>query len=349
MRYSKIAVEGRRLFPAWVVLVAIVTMVGSCVDEMPPAGAPSRARYPQPYGASYTPNPQPPPAPYEPPLAPQAAPTASPLPSLFSQSAPNPTLWFSFVGSGTAAGQFAAAVQRGLLGAGYQIVTDERMVHDATAQLRIGSPTAGVPRFGRPRTMVISAILVGEAQGTIVEQTSVRFETDGVAFSPDAAGRLVAPLAQSTRLRALVPQIVKQSPPSQPQEAVDAGPPPKDEKQERQAREEEEAAWIAARVEACRQPAALTSCDALRMFLVRYQTGSHLQEGTAALKQAEPGLAALQKDENEWQRSGSSACVPGATKDACVGVEIYVAKYPAGLHAVDAQRLLDQAKAKVRR
>jgi hypothetical protein len=333
-------------------LLAVVLMAAAC-DETPPARAPSRRAYPPPYGARYAPYPQPqsmpPPAPYEQRLVTQVAPTtpaAAPPPLGAPQSARNPTLLFSFVGRGASAPYFAAAVQRGLADAGYPVVADSRFPHDADALLRITLAAAGPPNSARyGHTVVMTAILVIEARGAIVDQTSVRFETDGGTFPPDAVGRLVTPLNQSMRLRDFAQQTAAQNLPQPPHlEAADAQPQPKDEKQERQAREEEEAAWIAARVEGCRQPAALTSCDAVRMFLVRYPKGNHIDDGNSAVAQAAPKIAELQKDENTWQAAGSAACVPGGTKDVCVGVELYLHHYPAGLHAVDAQRLMDQAR-----
>ena len=83
-----------------------------------------------------------------------------------------------------------------------------------------------------------------------------------------------------------------------------------------------------------------------RMLLVHYPKSSHTDEGNAALAQATPKIAELQKDENDWQATGSAACVPGASAQACDGIAIYQLKHAAGLHAAEAQRKLDARGAK---
>jgi len=46
------------------------------------------------------------------------------------------------------------------------------------------------------------------------------------------------------------------------------------------------------------------------------------------------------KDDNAWENAGSIECRAQKTREACVGVEVYVAKFPAGMHAAEAKRLL---------
>jgi hypothetical protein len=103
----------------------------------------------------------------------------------------------------------------------------------------------------------------------------------------------------------------------------------------------EETLWNAARVTGCELPAALTGCDAVRIYLARYPNGAHVEEANKALAAGQPQLEKLQKDENAWQQAGTITCRTHAGTDPCVGVELYLTKYPAGLHADEAHALLN--------
>lgn len=80
----------------------------------------------------------------------------------------------------------------------------------------------------------------------------------------------------------------------------------------------------------------------MRAFLGRRPDGVHAQEAKDALATAQPRLDALQKDEATWTAANPEACRRG-DKDACARVEIYLAKYPAGLHASEARSLTSGA------
>jgi hypothetical protein len=109
----------------------------------------------------------------------------------------------------------------------------------------------------------------------------------------------------------------------------------------RSARVREETAWNNARVTGCEFPVALTGCDAVRIYLAKYPTGGHVDEANKALATGQPQLEKLQKDENVWQQAGVTTCRGHTDKDACLGVELYLTKYQAGLHADEARALLN--------
>jgi hypothetical protein len=106
------------------------------------------------------------------------------------------------------------------------------------------------------------------------------------------------------------------------------------------ARVREETVWNKARVTGCELPVSLAGCDAVRIYLAKYPTGAHVDEANKALAAGQPQLEKLQKDENAWQQAGVTACRAPGGKDACLGVELYLTKYPAGLHADEARTLL---------
>ncbi|HEX7600018.1 MAG TPA: hypothetical protein VF316_00360, partial [Polyangiaceae bacterium] len=106
----------------------------------------------------------------------------------------------------------------------------------------------------------------------------------------------------------------------------------------RVARRDEDADWYRIRLEQCTVPISLTSCDGVRGFLIKHPDGTHADEAKAALATATPKLEALQKDEAAWKTAEPEACRRG-DKDACTKVEIYLAKFPAGLHAGEAKGL----------
>jgi hypothetical protein len=106
------------------------------------------------------------------------------------------------------------------------------------------------------------------------------------------------------------------------------------------ARVRQETTWNKARVTGCELPVSLTGCDAVRIYLAKYPAGAHVEEANHALAAGQPQLEKLQKDENAWQQAGTAACRAQGGKDTCLGVELYLTKYQAGLHADEARALL---------
>jgi hypothetical protein len=102
----------------------------------------------------------------------------------------------------------------------------------------------------------------------------------------------------------------------------------------------DDAEWNAADPTACKVPATLEACDAVRAYLVKHPQGKYAAEASRTLAAGAPTLERLRKDDNAWENAGAMECRAQKTRDACVGVEVYVAKFPAGMHAAEAKRLL---------
>lgn len=98
--------------------------------------------------------------------------------------------------------------------------------------------------------------------------------------------------------------------------------------------------WNAADPTACKVPATLEACDAVRAYLVKHPQGKYAAEASRTLAAGGPTLERLRKDDNAWENAGAMECRTQKTREACVGVEVYVAKFPAGAHAAEARRLL---------
>lgn len=97
--------------------------------------------------------------------------------------------------------------------------------------------------------------------------------------------------------------------------------------------------WYKLKPVACKVPLKLDACDPIRAYLVKWPQGAHAQEARSTLDAAEPALEKLQKDENDWQAVRPDDCRRKKTRDACAGVEVYLHRYPAGLHADEAKKL----------
>ena len=238
-----------------------------------------------------------------------------------------------------AAPDIARAAQVALTRGGY-MVSGDRRVGDVTVQIAASVapvPSAehvqvnGVERVMRHYSVTVS-ILAG---GQVIEHASTEFEADGVV-SPGRLLPIVAALNASTRLVQFA-RIV------QSRRANEANEAEKNRlaAEEANARVEEETTWNAARVTGCELPISLTGCDAVRIYLAKYPEGAHVEEAKKAISAGEPQLLKLQKDENAWQQAGVAACRSHSGTEPCLGVELYLAKYQAGLHADEARALLD--------
>ena len=102
----------------------------------------------------------------------------------------------------------------------------------------------------------------------------------------------------------------------------------------------DDAEWNAADPTACKVPATLEACDAVRAYLVKHPQGKYAAEASRTLAAGAPTLERLRKDDNAWESAGAVECRTQKTREACVGVEVYVAKFPAGMHVAEAKRLL---------
>ena len=239
------------------------------------------------------------------------------------------------------------ALQNQLVGAGYRIALDAKSPADANARLNV--TTAEQPSMftvvvnGQRRvTYLVTATLVLEEAGTIIDQVSTQFEAPNGQVNPLEVGRLVTNLSQSQRLvsfgqfiqnrRAQQAQQAAQLAAQQQQQAAD------------EARRVQEEAWIKANPMGCQRPTSLSACEGVQLYLARYPTGAHAEEARGVLAASVPAFVALQRDEKVWATSGFEACLPGGAKDACDGVDIYVTKFPAGMHAGQAGQILNAAR-----
>jgi len=98
--------------------------------------------------------------------------------------------------------------------------------------------------------------------------------------------------------------------------------------------------WYKLKPVSCKVPIKLDACDPIRAYLVRWPQGVHADEARNTLEAAEPALEKLQKDDNDWQAVRPDDCRRKKTADACAGVEVYLHRYPAGLHTDEAKRLM---------
>lgn len=99
--------------------------------------------------------------------------------------------------------------------------------------------------------------------------------------------------------------------------------------------------WYKVKPVNCKVPIKLDACDPIRAYLVQWPQGAHADEARNTLEAAEPALEKLQKDDNDWQSVRPDDCKKKKTRDTCAGVEVYWHRYPAGLHADEAKRLLN--------
>jgi hypothetical protein len=103
-------------------------------------------------------------------------------------------------------------------------------------------------------------------------------------------------------------------------------------------------AYLAAEPKVCASAIKLNACDLLEKYLVAHPSGAHAAEAKSTVEASKPKLANLQKDEDLWQaKSGFASCRDQHNTEACTGVELYLVKFPAGLHADEARGLLKPA------
>jgi len=112
-------------------------------------------------------------------------------------------------------------------------------------------------------------------------------------------------------------------------------------------REVDERAWQGSSQATCKDANVLDACDGVQTYLDAVSKneleGGHEVEARRILAAGRPKLEALRKDDVYWKGAGAEKCRATRTKDDCVGVELYQAKYPAGLHVEEATRLLQSS------
>jgi hypothetical protein len=232
----------------------------------------------------------------------------------------------------------ARAMRSALASGGYAIVIDRRVGFDLLGQLNVSVAVVpstvqvrinGVEQAKRRYAVTLSLL----ADGQLIDQASTQFETDE-GVPPGRLQPIVSALNASSKLL----QFARERWEGQGTRTEVAKKKP-EEAAATSARIDEEKEWNAARPTGCELPASLTGCDAVRLYLAKYPAGVHVEDANRALAAGQPQLEKLQKDENAWQQAGATACRAHTDKDACDGVDLYLVKYPAGIHADDARAL----------
>lgn len=248
------------------------------------------------------------------------------------------------------AASVAARLQAALVAAGYNVVTSEAAPHDLT--VRVAVTAAEEPSYlqttnGRRQVKLkvhVALTMIGRAgvvDGVTHEFESMNGEVGEGSVMPlvarlNGSGRLAHYAAEQANARKAIAEVDQSAAEqAEAQKQAAAG-----QAVQGQTREQEEGVWVHARPLGCKMPARLDACDAVQMYVAKYPSGIHVDEATKVLDEASPKLQELQKDENSWVGSGADACRAHTGRDACVGVELYVTKYPAGLHADEARSLL---------
>jgi hypothetical protein len=218
--------------------------------------------------------------------------------------------------------------------AGFQVAADPGEPHDV--EIRLAASKEVVPTFwqvqvnGRAQVKLrvhVVAQIMGLSPPARVDVVQTEFEmNEGDDPDPAAMGKLVVAYAKSPNLARWAgthTQPEANAPPNNNANANGA----------------DDADWYKLNPVLCKVPIKLDACDAVRAYLAKWPQGSHAADARATLDAAEPTLERLQKDENDWQAIHSDECRKKRTRDACAGVEVYLHRYPAGLHAEEAKKL----------
>ena len=81
-------------------------------------------------------------------------------------------------------------------------------------------------------------------------------------------------------------------------------------------------------------------------WLPHNASSPHAAEARTTLDGAMPKITAL-KDEATWSAANVDACKAAATTDSCSGVHDYLARFPSGAHASEANAILDKSQPRI--
>ena len=214
---------------------------------------------------------------------------------------------------------FAAALSDALARAGFMVLTDAnaRAVVVLTPQVAVGE-VVGTDVNGRARARIEIVVAV-TCDGQNADSLHSSYTAlEGNPPDEEAIGTLVLAYAHSARVAAFA--------------------------KDRSARSQEEASdeidWVASEHEKCLEPRTREACERVKEYLRKHPRGRYAAEATPMVAQAPARLAAYQKDERSWQAAGVTECRAKRTREACVGLEVYVTRFPSGLHAEEANQLL---------
>lgn len=244
-----------------------------------------------------------------------------------------------------------SAVEASLAQAGVQLVGEKEA--DVVATLRVGKAEKTgffkVVSNGKPvvnYTYQVTLQITGG--GSVIDVAMTSFTGEASEVDNEKIAEIARAVAGSDKLKRYARQLERQRR-TAAVEAQEA----EEQKKEQEAKAEKEAkqkaealAWIEADAPSCREPAGLESCKQLELYVAKYPDGLHAVEAKAILNGAALKLEKLREDDSAWKKAGAAACVPGASVDDCSGVEIYLVKYPAGIHANEARKTLADSKRK---
>ncbi|CAN5519904.1 hypothetical protein BH09MYX1_BH09MYX1_01040 [soil metagenome] len=219
-------------------------------------------------------------------------------------------------------GGFAAALSDGLARAGFTVTTDPSAKADIilTPQVVVSQNTSAFQVSVNGRTKVKYTITVSVAcDGQMTDSLHATYnDYEGSPPDDEAISTLVLAYAHSGRVAAFAKR--------QSSATAEASSDDQD--------------WLAIDQPKCAAPTALDACDGVKLYMGRHPQGKHVGEATRLLTQSVAPFEKLQRDENSWQASGAADCKKKKTRETCVGVEVYLTKYPNGMHATEAHALL---------
>jgi hypothetical protein len=235
-----------------------------------------------------------------------------------------------------------------LAAAGFRLVAPNAPEADIEAELLVRlveqqSMFVTMVNGVRQVTYDATAVLQVRSGSQVIEVLPARFESDMGAVPVGVGARLAAALTRSSKLNQHAANVQSQKRAKEESEALAAIRAAEQKEKETQdaARQSDEFAWIATRSLGCKIPATLSACDKVQQYLATYPNGIHAAEARSILEQAKPKLEKLQKDDAYWATTGWERCTEWPTRENCAGVEVYLTKYPTGIHAASAQSMLD--------
>lgn len=173
-----------------------------------------------------------------------------------------------------------------------------------------------------------------QAGGVVLEQSSLRFETDDDGQLDPGVGRaLVGSLLHADSLRKLARERYTEDP---GEDVVEL--------RARRATEDENA-WALAMPALCATPRAPNACDGVREYLKSHPDGRYAEEARQMLILAPAEMERHQADTMAWSRSGFHGC---RSTGRCEGVLAYLESHPDGAHAAEAREILDASRHQTR-
>jgi hypothetical protein len=233
----------------------------------------------------------------------------------------------------------AQAVEDTLANDGFKLVRHPDDAHDAVLRINVSTQLEKslfkVYVNGRLRTSYqVSATLSVETADRVLEYAATQFSMSG-EMPAESIEALVVDISRSRRVASLATKKAA----ANLERHVEAEQQAKH--QTEQNRVEQESAWNEADPDSCNNPTTLQACIGVRLYLSKYPAGSHAVEARRVIESSKSKMELLQKDDNYWTaESNFSGCAAKHSPNSCEGVELYVTKYPKGLHIGEATELL---------